>query len=133
MQEVLDRPTEVIEQAPKKANPQAGRLQVKISPACKEDLAALFADRTAAKTIMAVAETMGLMETLKLTYEEGELTGETIAVHLTPSRELLERAASYYLPPHKLVRAAALKIAQSVRSGVPLELVVPDKVADSNG
>lgn len=101
------------------------RLQVKVANATKDALTPMYraAPRKAAARIVDVAEGLGLLEALRLLSEEDRESGVGMkVVWVTPSRALLEKASRFYVGPHVLIRAAAVKIAKEIEAGAsPIE------------
>ena len=103
------------------------RIQVRVSPITKERIAPIYGDRKAFKHILRVAERLGQNEALELCKSEETVPYELKSIGLRPSEELKRRADLLNLPPHILVRAAAIKIAADLERGVDPKLAGLDR------
>jgi hypothetical protein len=97
---------------------QSPRMGVNVSKSVKEKLQPIFSnqEKTGAPALVQIAEDMELEETLRLLSEEKRVHGSYTIIWCTPTDRLINRAASFHINPHMLVRAAALKLARRLDS-----------------
>ena len=104
---------------------QAPRLQVRVSPRTKDMLKGVFTDKKGAKRVVAEAEKLDHLEAFMLLSVEEKVPGDATTITVTPTEALLNKAAGWYIGPHLLVRAAAVKMAKRIEQERQLKLYGP--------
>lgn len=113
------------------------KLQVRVSPLTKRALDPIFSvGRQGAAMVEAEARKIGTREALLLLKQEQLVPKEYALISVAPTKELLDHAEETLLPPHFLVRAAAIKMAEALREEVlkgedvtPIEVEIPQDSA----
>ena len=106
---------------------QVPRLQVRLSPITKDKIRSVFTEKRGAKRIVTEAETLDLLEIFRLLSAEERVPKTLATIAVTPTEALLRKAASFYLGPHLLVRAAAVKMAERIEQERQLKLYGPSR------
>lgn len=106
-----------------RANVRDNRLQVRVSGKVHEILRPLFDTRTGASTVTEVAAGLGIVEANRWLSLEPKGNRYYAAIWLMPDERVTRKAASYYVKPELLYRAAAVKIAFEIEEKRNLALL----------
>lgn len=107
-----------------KENKQMPRIQVVISPDTRKALEPLFMGRKGGPILVKEAEKLTLLQAVRYLsleknvpqpIDENGKRGHPPTVGITPTAVLLEHAERFFVGPHVLVRAAAVKLARKLR------------------
>ena len=90
---------------------QRSRMQVRIARSVKEKLKeVVIKDRKGQQSVIDEAVRLELIEAFAVLEQEPPVDHTDATITVTPTQELLDRAAFFHIPPHILVRAAAVKL-----------------------